>query len=492
MFRNIGYNFLGMALPLVAAAFCIPILIRGLGTEAFGVLTIVWMLIGYFSVFDLGLGRSLTQSVARLIGAQQFSLVGPTVALAQKLMLWLGICGAGLVILLAPVITESLLNVSPNLVETTRNSLYILGCTIPLVIQSTGAKGVLEALGRFGLSSAIRAPIGAWTFAGPLVAMQFSQRLDAVVASLVAGRVVNYLCFRYALLQTLRQFGYSTKGPVPPWRPLVTFGGWLTISNFISPVMVYMDRFFISALLGAAVVAFYTTPYEAVFKIGVIPEAVFGVLFPLLTVSLAARTGAYDRLLRLGNGLVLALVFPVVVSVVAVAPELLHLWLGADFASKSSRIMQVLALGLFINSFSKNVLNLVQAAGRPDISAKIHLIELPIYVACLWWALKVHGVAGAAYAWLFRMMLDFSFLGAACTRLNKDFVRPLAQTALYATVFGLVLFGIMSLESFERRVFAGAAAMLCATVTGFSLLWRLRSQLVQEHNKPNLVGDSVC
>lgn len=491
MFRNIGYNFLGMALPLIAAALCIPILIRDLGTEAFGILTIVWMLIGYFSVFDLGLGRSLTQSVARLVGSEQFHLVGPTVVLAQRLMLWLGLCGAGLVILLAPAIAGSLLKVSPALTETTTNSLYILGCTIPLVIQSTGAKGVLEALGRFGLSSAIRAPIGAWTFAGPLIAMEFSHRLDVVVASLVAGRIVNYLCFRYALSRTLRELGYSTAGPVPPWRPLVTFGGWLTVSNFISPVMVYMDRFFISGLLGAAVVAYYTTPYEAVFKIGVIPEAVFGVLFPMLTVSLAAKSGGYDRLLKLGNGLVLALVFPVVVAVVAVAPELLTWWLGAEFAAKSARIMQVLAIGLFVNSFAKNVLNLVQAAGRPDISAKIHMIELPIYVICLWLALKGYGVLGAAYAWLFRMTLDLSFLGIACYRLNKDFGRPLAHTAIYAAAFGLVLFAVIGLESVEHRLAAAAVALLTAVFLGFSLLWRLRRQLASLPGHPSLVGRSA-
>src|SRR5882762_6152548 len=62
--RNTVFNLTGQSIPLVAALFAIPLLIRGLGTDRFGVVTLAWILIGYFSVFDLGFGRALTQVVA--------------------------------------------------------------------------------------------------------------------------------------------------------------------------------------------------------------------------------------------------------------------------------------------------------------------------------------------------------------------------------------------------------------------------------------------
>lgn len=62
--RNGVFNIIGQGVPLLAAFFAIPRLIHGLGTDRFGVLTLVWMVIGYFSLFDLGLGRALTQVVA--------------------------------------------------------------------------------------------------------------------------------------------------------------------------------------------------------------------------------------------------------------------------------------------------------------------------------------------------------------------------------------------------------------------------------------------
>jgi O-antigen/teichoic acid export membrane protein len=67
--RNTLWNLVGSGAPMAVAFFCIPVLIRALGKDRFGVLTLAWALIGYASLFDLGLGRALTQLVARKLGA---------------------------------------------------------------------------------------------------------------------------------------------------------------------------------------------------------------------------------------------------------------------------------------------------------------------------------------------------------------------------------------------------------------------------------------
>ncbi|MCK4486482.1 MAG: hypothetical protein KAU38_06960 [Desulfobacterales bacterium] len=62
--RNTALNLLGLCLPLVVAIFAIPLLIKGLGTDRFGILTLAWVLIGYFSLFDLGLSHAPTKLMA--------------------------------------------------------------------------------------------------------------------------------------------------------------------------------------------------------------------------------------------------------------------------------------------------------------------------------------------------------------------------------------------------------------------------------------------
>jgi len=77
--RNSVFNLLGQGIPFLAALVAIPPLIRGLGTDRFGVLTLAWMVIGYFSLFDLGLGRALTQVVAERISAGRDTVAPPLV-----------------------------------------------------------------------------------------------------------------------------------------------------------------------------------------------------------------------------------------------------------------------------------------------------------------------------------------------------------------------------------------------------------------------------
>src|SRR6478736_3973802 len=100
--RNAIWNLLGNAAPMIVAVVCIPILIRGLGKERFGVLTLAWALIGYASLFDLGLGRALTQLVARKLGAGEERGIPSLAWTSLLLMLLLGFAGTGIVFLISP------------------------------------------------------------------------------------------------------------------------------------------------------------------------------------------------------------------------------------------------------------------------------------------------------------------------------------------------------------------------------------------------------
>ena len=66
--RNTFWNIMGFCAPVLVAIFCIPPMIRGLGKDQFGLLTLVWMLVGYFTIFDMGIGRALTRIAAERIG----------------------------------------------------------------------------------------------------------------------------------------------------------------------------------------------------------------------------------------------------------------------------------------------------------------------------------------------------------------------------------------------------------------------------------------
>src|SRR5215471_350792 len=158
--KNTLWNLLSSGTPMLMAVFCIPILIRGLSKERFGVLTLAWALIGYASMFDLGLGRALTQLVAKKLGAGEEREIPSLVWTSLLLMLLLGVGGAAVVFLISPWLVGRGLNIPVALQGETLQSFRWLGLSIPFVITTAGLRGLLEAHQRFGLINALRVPMG--------------------------------------------------------------------------------------------------------------------------------------------------------------------------------------------------------------------------------------------------------------------------------------------------------------------------------------------
>jgi O-antigen/teichoic acid export membrane protein len=109
--------------------------------------------------------------------------------------------------------------------------------------------------------------------------------------------------------------------------------------------------------------------------------------------------------------------FPVILVAVVFARDGLAVWLGLDFARRGARLLQFLAVGTLINGLAQIPFALVQGCGRPDIVAKFHLAELPLYLVTAWWLIRAHGLEGAAIAWVARVTVDALLLFIAARRL---------------------------------------------------------------------------
>lgn len=431
-------------MPLLVAIVAIPLLIEGLGIARFGVLTLAWMVVGYFSLFDLGLGRALTKLVAERLGSGQGEDIPALIWTAISLMAALGVLGAVVVAALSPWLVSGVLKIPPELQGETLTAFYLLAASIPVVIGTTGLRGILEAHQRFGLVNAVRIPLGIFTFLGPLVVLPFSNSLVPVVAVLVIARLASWfayvtLCFH--IEPTLR---YSTTMQSSMIRPLLSFGGWMTVSNVVGPLMVYLDRFLVGAVVSMIAVAYYATPYEIVTKIFIVPGALMGVMFPAFAAALMKDPAHVAHLFERTINYIFLSLFPIVLIILMFAREGLTFWLGSEFADNSASVLQLLVIGVFINSYAQVPFGMVQSAGRPDLTAKLHLVELPFYLLLLWWLLGAYGIVGAAIAWVLRALVDTLLLFVIATSLLPD-VSPftLRSTVMTSVTFFVFILGVM-------------------------------------------------
>ena len=406
---NVVWNLIGTAFPILVALIAIPLLIEGMGLERFGVLTLAWMVVGYFSLFDLGLGRALTKLVAEKL-REHGDEVPSAIWTALWLMVILGGLGAVILAAVTPWLVKDLLHIPFELQHEALLAFYFLAASIPVVIITTGLRGVLEAYQRFGLVNIVKVPLGIFTFLGPVAVLPFTNSLAAIVGVLVLARLLSLVAYSVLCHHVVPNISQSINIKKELIGPLTKSGSWMTVSNVIGPLLVYVDRLFIGAVATMAVVAYYSTPYEIVIKLLIIPGAFMGVMFPAFAIALDQNK---PRALHLYNRVISYIyisLFPMVLIIVMFAHEGLTLWIGSDFADNSSLVLQLLAIGVFINSHAQVPFGMIQVAGRSDLTAKLHLLELPLYLLVLWWLLGEYGITGAAIAWVIRVSFDTSLL----------------------------------------------------------------------------------
>jgi O-antigen/teichoic acid export membrane protein len=466
--RNALLNFIGQATPLVVGVITIPFIVRGLGTERFGLLSLAWVVLGYFSVFDLGLGRATTKFVAEALGKGEADQVPRLVWTAVTVQAVLGIVGALVLTGITPLLVERILKVPSDLFGEAKATFRLLALSIPVVLISGSFRGVLEASQRFDLVNAVSIPISVLAYILPLVSLLFGMNLSSIVVLILLARVWALAAFVALNLYNtpgLRKY----KGSLSLFSRLFSFGGWITVSSVVSPVLVYLDRFLVGSLLSMSAVAYYSAPYETVTRLLIIPGSLTMTLFP----AFSSLEGVKDKqklgiLFARSIKYVLLILGPIILVVILFAKEALQIWLGPDFAKQSSAVLVILALGVLANSLAQIPFAFLQAIGRPDLPAKFHLFELPIYVGIAWLLVSKWGITGAAGAWTFRVTLDAFLLFCAVFKVYA--FSPQIFTTNGTALAGLVLL-LFSLIAYGARALIGALSfvmqgVVLATVFG--------------------------
>jgi O-antigen/teichoic acid export membrane protein len=423
--RQIAFNaaltLLGRAIPFVVALVTVPVTIREFGLERFGVLALVWALLAQLSFFDFGVGKACTALVAQAVGRGEATKTGSVVWTAVHIQLAFGIAGAVTTVLAAPIGVQWL-TMPPALSSEAVTIFQLTGVSLPFTIGAIGLRGGLEGLQRFDVVGAIEAASKSAVLIVPAFGAAIGWDLPAVGIALIVSQAAAFACYVYACGRFVPGFSGAWRFRREEAGALLRFGRWIAMTSVVGPLMMYLDRWVIGSMLGITAVAFYTTPFDLVFRLSVLSQSVIAALFPALSTLYAMRMGeAASHAAAVATRFVLIAVGLIGSVVILLARDLLAFWLGPEFARESSTVLQVLTVGLILNSIARIPYATVQAVGRPDVTAKFHVAELPFYVAILAGATRAWGLTGAAVAWTVRVAADGVLLFVAQRRLTAAF-----------------------------------------------------------------------
>ena len=417
--RNAFYNLAGQAAPLVASLVTIPIYLHLVGVERYGVIAIAWMLLGYFGVFDLGLTRATAYRIA-------LQRDGP--AEARALTFWtatsiafgLALVGAAILYAGGHWYFAGPFEVSPELRAEALEALPVIALALPCSILTGVFSGALQGREHFfevNVMVIIAAVLG--QTAPVLVAWLAGPRLIYVLSATIAIQF-SAVAVMWWRCQVRVVPGHAFRVSRAEGRELLRYGGWITVSATLAPVMVVLDRFVIGSFMNAAKVATYALPAQLAQRVSMIPYSVAGALFPRFSAEADRATAIH--LSQTSARTAMAVMTPVVAGGICVMGPFLHLWLNNALGAEAVIVGQVALLGWWVNGIAINPFGLLQATGRPKITAILHIVELPVYGALLWGLTVNYGLVGTAGAFTIRSALDCLALCFLAYRRSSDLV----------------------------------------------------------------------
>lgn len=404
--RHTLFNLGGAVLPMVITLGSVPLYLSYIGTERYGMLAVIWALLGYFGFLDLGFGRAVTQRMARLSDADDSE---------RSKLLWtallstfaLGVFASVFFWFFSNFILLHVMDMSDSSRTEASGAIAWILLVLPILLPTTVLMGALQARFKFAETNAIQ-----------LVGSLISQTLPLVVAAsghievetLVPAALASRVLVAALLFQQSRRHVPLMGQPLIDQvhlKAMLSYGGWVSVMALLGPLLVTIDRLLIATVSGAKAVTSYTVPYDLVSRSMVISGSLSSALFPRLA---SASPEDAQALAERATAALIAVMTPVVIVGIFLAQPFLNIWLGQSLAANSAGVSELILLGVWVNSLVIPHHARLMATGNPKIVVMIYLIQIPIYLFMLWMGLKYWGVLGAAGAWSLRVLIDTTLL----------------------------------------------------------------------------------
>lgn len=404
--KHTAYNLIGALIPMALSLFTIPIYLHLVGDTRYGVLAVAWLLLGYFGLFDLGLGRATAQRIASL-GDAGVAQMAPIFWTALAMNASLGIVGGLIIWPVATYYFGHFFTVDAVLRPELEVAIPWLTLAVPLATISGVFSGALQGRAKFLELNMVSVLSAVLTQLIPLsVAWLHGPDLAWIVPAVVLSRVVTILLLFYRCLIHVFHNSVPMISRVHA-KGLLQFGGWVTVTSLVGPMMVILDRFVIGVTLGAKSVTYYTVPFQLAERSAILPGALTSAIFP----RIAAANSDEGINLAVDAIRTLAMVMtPVFLGGILLVEPFISWWISSVFWKNTGMLAPVLLMGFWINSFAHVPYALLQAAGKPSVVAKCHVGEVIPYLICLYLGLRFLGLMGAAIVFGLRALVDCALL----------------------------------------------------------------------------------
>ena len=496
---NIRANFIGRLWTAVMYFAFVPVYIRFLGVEGYGLIGFFVALVGVTSALDLGLSAALNRELARRValGADQDSR---SLVRTFEAVYWgVGIILGSAVALLAGPISRNWLQTVSIDTETVQRAVLLMGLLLaiqwPLILYQGGLRGLERQVSLnvvtmiFSTVRAGGAALVLW-LVSPSIEAFFAWHLGATALHTIALSIVLW---RYLPGEGRGRFASSQLASVRG------FAAGLAAISMLALVFTQLDKLILSRMIDLEEFGYYSLATVVAGGLAYVVLPIFEAVFPRFSALVAdgGEPAALVRLYHRTSQLVTVLLLPVALCAAFFASNLIWVWTGSmDAATKAGPLLALLVVGSTLNGLVNVPYALMLATGWTRLPLLLNLGAVVLLLPLLLILVSRYGAVGAAVIW---SAVNVGYLLVGVTALHRKYLIGELSRWARSDVLGsgfaavaVVALAKLGAPAFESRLFIAGwlvgtvaistLAAALATAMGRQLL----QSLVQRQKPRNL------
>ncbi len=397
-------NFAGKAWSGVFSLAFVPIYIRLMGVEVYGLLGIFMSLSALLALLDMGLSATLNRELSRLSVAEDSAQESRNLVRTFEIIYWgIGVLIGVVVVVLAPLIAKYWINSTNVSNETVEQALLIMGML--LAFQWPGAiyTGGLRGLQRQVVFNVIKSvSIMVQHFGAVLVLLFVSPSIllfflwQSFVALLTT--IVLAVWLWKSLPKSGNKSRFDKRLLVKNWR----FASGMMGISLVTIFLTQIDKIILSKMLTLEMFGYYMLAFSVANVLISIVHPVYSALFPRLSqLAAGGREVDISELYHKGCQLVSIIILPVAVTLAFFAEEVLILWIGDPVVvSNAHMLLSLLIIGTTINGLMMLPYTLQLAYGWTKLTIYKNIVAVILLIPLMIWMVHMYQGIGAAWAWI--------------------------------------------------------------------------------------------
>jgi O-antigen/teichoic acid export membrane protein len=475
--KNIAANFAGSIWQALVSLAFVPLYIKFLGIESWGLIGFFVTLQAMFSLLDLGLSSTLNREMARLSvlpGKEQEmrDLVRTLEVVYWCIAVFVGVT----VVVISPVIAHHWIKPGHLAPKTIQQALLIMGFVIALQMPAGFYSGGIMGLQKQVLLNVINVCISTMRAVGAVLVLRFvSPTIQAYFLWQFVVSIVNVVLLAFFLWHRLPFTKNSAVFQQPLLKGIWRFTAGMSGIAVLSIILTQMDKVILSKMLSLEIFGYYMLASMVAMSLGRLVSPIFFSMYPRFTQLVAINDQAgLIRLYHKSCQLMSVLILPVAIVITLFSYEIILLWTHNPVtAERTHLLVSILICGTALNGVMNLPYALQLAFGWTRLSVLKNIIAVSLLVPAIIYMTKLYGATGAASVWLFLnlgyVMFEIPVMHSKLLREEKwrwywqDFGAPLIIGSFFAGL-GRFFMG-ESMNKFEMMSYVAVILMLAFVMT---------------------------